>query len=156
MYFCYGISVYISSMIFMYVSFIPIFLSALNIGHVLQSRRLFHSLCMQYTVVSEIHYIFLSINQVIEKYNEFHLPLCITCVKLANCNVIWIKRLVLLSFALFIKINVKIYDKMIFWQKNEIISLSKFSSKNKELFHLIWLFCCNSGRIWNACNMNIT
>ena len=39
------------------------------------------------------------------------------CVKLAYFNVIEINSLVLLSFALFIKISVKKFDKMIIWQK---------------------------------------
>ena len=52
-------------------------------------------------------------------------------VKLANVNVIEIKILVLLSFALFIKITVNKYDKIIFWQ-NEIISLFKFSLKKSK------------------------
>ena len=39
------------------------------------------------------------------------------CVKLANFNVIQIKRRILLRFVLFTKMNVKKYDKMIFWQK---------------------------------------
>ena len=47
------------------------------------------------------------------------------CVKMANFNVIEINRLILLSFALFIKINVKKSNEIIFWHKNEIISISK-------------------------------
>ena len=39
------------------------------------------------------------------------------CVKLANCNVIEIKGLIFLSFVLFIKMNVKKYDKMLFWKR---------------------------------------
>ena len=48
------------------------------------------------------------------------------CIKVADFYVIEIKRIILLIFALFIKITLKKYDKMIFWHNK--FSLSKSCS----------------------------
>ena len=56
---------------------------------------------------------------------------------MVNLYVIEIKRLILLSLSLFIKINVKKLNKVIFWQKWNYLPFQILLKNLKELFDLI-------------------
>ena len=58
---------------------------------------------------------------------------------MANFNVIEIKRLILLSFALFIKINVKKSTEIIFGQKMELSPFQNSFTKTERVVPLDYL-----------------
>ena len=57
--------------------------------------------------------------------------------KMAKLNVIEIKRIILLSFALIIKINVKKSNEIVFGQKMKSSPFPNYFKNLKELFDLI-------------------
>ena len=83
-----------------------------------------------------------NVGPIIAKDLYISLQICVfklqLCKKLANCNVIEIKRLVLMSLVLFIKINAKKYDKMIFGQKGNYLTFQTLY-KNRRVVRLDFL-----------------